>query len=533
MMRRRNFGLGTLLALAGCSFRIDDLPSHGPGSGGPETRPPPPPAQTTAIFLTEPRGGSVLTLRSVRPDGTVTRVADASKQPGFNPFQVTGDPWRVALSPNAKWLAWHHSRIFDLYGPSATSAPAFTEPADYALPLAPWSRDGSRLAYSNDQGALRILSLSTLKPVEVATSVRADKIEWAPDGSRLSYYRYTDSCTGTELHTVNADGSDDRLIASSLTRIEPCGSDSWSADSQFIAYVVGVPLSVAASCTEPQSATAKFWIARADGSEQHLIAELPATDADYHDPFHRGSLGRCAWAPRADRILLGAEGGLYSMRETGADSQFISRAPTGTDPVHMDDFAWSATGDRLVLSTRDGQSFIAETMRPDQSYRKTRINIPDTGVSSLIFWTWSPAENVASVVSAYRGDPDEVLRQYLLDDDTDKMTLLSQSNVGTGTFSPDGKRLFYENGAQRSAVLVSTGESVAAPLDFLSWFGDGDHLLHGDKAGIEIQTFDGKAPIPVWKTTDTERLVAIWFPAPERGAAPVRVLDFDFDPADF
>jgi Tol biopolymer transport system component len=136
--------------------------------------------------------------------------------------------------------------------------------------------------------------------------------DWSPDGSRIVFAR-TSSNDGSWLWVMNADGSDQRQLAS-IPGTEP----RWSPDGSKIVFA-----------STALSAGWRLWLVNPDGSGLHRLGNVSGTEP--------------SWSPDGTRIAYDDGSGISVIGSDGSDPQAVTAINTYS-------LSWSPDGTRLAFS---------------------------------------------------------------------------------------------------------------------------------------------------------------------------------------
>lgn len=154
-----------------------------------------------------------------------------------------------------------------------------------------------------------------------------------------------------------------------LTLIDASGAAAypeWSPDGEWLAYLETI---------SPLSRDGQLWIARADGTAAHAVADIPVP------------VGRFAWSPSADLLAVAISrpildpGGAWVVQPDGAGRE--------VSPEPIESLAWSPDGSQIAMSVDARPSDRIETFSLADSTTTLRYMAPtppDTGVQ-LLGWT--------------------------------------------------------------------------------------------------------------------------------------------------
>jgi Tol biopolymer transport system component len=211
---------------------------------------------------------------------------------------------------------------------------------------------------------IQTMDLRTGKVAPVASSPLFEQgSRWSPDGSRLAYSVARGDTTAA-LHTISADGTDDRQIVSIEGRL--AFKPTWSPDGRRIAFLLrerSSPFGMTGCCAE-------IWMVDADGTDLHRVDEITETEGRPTSP---------AWSPDG-RYLAFARADYYGTSFQTWILDLVTRRieyfASGDDPV------WSPDGKRLAVANGESVEVLSVRLRGVLS----RIEAPGR-LSEL---AWSP-----------------------------------------------------------------------------------------------------------------------------------------------
>lgn len=492
----------------------------GTAGGGPGGTAGQPAVSIPLAFVTADRQASTIAVHVARADGSVAELAraPASDVPEFFDYLNRhgvwwGVPW-TSVSPNSAWMVWYDGanlRVLDTRTGASSPLPEIGAVSDKVL----WSPDGTRFAYQKP-------SLDTKTYVawpatgRIATLVDRSgtfggRLEWSPDGSRLVYELYpptfNGSGTGTELHTVKPDGTDDHLIDEAFVG----GCDfSWSADSHRIAYLGAPGLKPGESLRD--DATVQIRSTLPDGSDPKVLAELPAGQYLESQLYSHTETGTCRWSPHGDWIVAGVPGAVYSMHGDGTSRERLAAATALAA-------TFSADGTRIAVTVNDGTTVTSTTMRVDGTDAHARVTIPSFNANTIL-WFWANA-GVHAVYTEQIIEPGcgvapecstGTYTQHWLDDATGADLTLGDSAYSE-SFSPGGKRFGYATRSGYFARLLDAVnvDPVALPTGALAWFDD-DHVsvVDTNSRNIDVVSMDGSPARAIWHPSADTYLVGLF-----------------------
>ena len=162
-----------------------------------------------------------------------------------------------------------------------------------------WSPDGRRIAYRSN-GDIWVAATTGGRPLRLFGGSATNEVapDWSPDGTRLAYESNRGGEAQIWILTIKTRGV--RRLTSGPASHQP----DWSPDGRRIAY----------------STLGRIAVAPADGSVRRLLATgLP------HSAYYP------AWSPDGSRIAFERGGQVLTMRSSGGDLRYVTRAAWGTN----------------------------------------------------------------------------------------------------------------------------------------------------------------------------------------------------------
>ena len=236
-----------------------------------------------------------------------------------------------------------------------------------------WSPDGTRIAFARLDGPdnynIYVMNADGSGVTRLTAEPRSDRYPaWSPDGSKIAFRGYPPSGSGTQIFTMNPDGSGQAAVPNSAGGDQP----SWAPDGKRIAYTLtyqktdpatGAPL------TNPDGTPVTdddIAVINTDGSGLVNLTNNPSTSDRYP-----------SWSPtNADLILF------RRLDPSGAGRELFSITVGSHTVTNLSSnlrvgraAAWSPDGKNIVfVSYRDPEkdleiwlsSFDGTTIKPRQ-----------------------------------------------------------------------------------------------------------------------------------------------------------------------
>ena len=165
-----------------------------------------------------------------------------------------------------------------------------------------WSPDGRRIAFQ-DGGHIRVVNADDSGLTSLTTGRYP---EWSPDGERIAFY--SSRSGSSEIHVMDADGSDIAQITSYGSRLRDPGPPSWSPDGRRIAFT---------SDKDDRGRAPQIYVMDADGSDVVQLTNHPSGN------------GVPSWSPDGRRIafISGRDGEIYVMNADGSGATRLTNNP--------------------------------------------------------------------------------------------------------------------------------------------------------------------------------------------------------------
>ena len=255
--------------------------------------------------------------------------------------------WRVAFSPNGRWLA---STAYAIHVTRPDGGARRVLGGGFATSPT-WSRGGDALAYVKEGIGIFVLRPDGREKRLIPFTAGAMKVAWAPNATELAFDR------DSRVWVVGLDGGAPREIGRGFDA-------SWSARGQ-LAYRRGDRLIVTRA---------------AAGGERVVGTGLPSMS----DPeFEVTEAPRYDWSPDGRRIAYQASGGIYA---APADRGQPHRLARGYAPQ------WSPDG-RLIAYVR-GRAIYTVPARGGEHRRFGRFPLPRSILGEIDYWVadidWQP-----------------------------------------------------------------------------------------------------------------------------------------------
>jgi TolB protein len=229
-----------------------------------------------------------------------------------------------------------------------------------------WSPDGAWLAFTRHQGSsialfLRAADGGQEKRLTAGKDPEMDAA-WRPDGKRLAFTfdKTVPNQGDLDIHTIGADGDDQRPALVSPGKLSQEEWPSWSPDGEWLAI------------SSTRDGNQELYAVRPDGKDLRRLTSDPALDA------------HPAWSPDGKRIAFAtSRWGDLELAVIDADGSNLVRL---THSAGLDDYpVWSPDGRKLAFtSNRDGNLEIY-TCAADGSEQRNITR--KAGIDNFPAWT--------------------------------------------------------------------------------------------------------------------------------------------------
>lgn len=281
--------------------------------------------------------GRVLLFESTRSRAFNTYLFDVERRI-ISEFPSPGNCYRAVWSPEGSRIACKSNAggsdlyVIDVFGGRIDRLTENRAAEDEFA----WSPDGTQIAYVAVEGQRQDIYVVDVETRDIRQITRGSgnfnfSPAWSPDGTRIAFRASRDGRPG-QLFVVNADGTDQRVLADGSSNVSPL---LWSPDGTQILF--------------ERAADVRF-------SQNLSIVDLTTSDVY---PLIEGSYNaRPAWSPNGESIaFVSRRGGDYALylMSTGDQQPRSTGVPANTYTTPR----WSHDGRQIVFdSWRTGASGI-------------------------------------------------------------------------------------------------------------------------------------------------------------------------------
>jgi serine/threonine protein kinase/Tol biopolymer transport system component len=288
------------------------------------------------------------------------------------------------------------------------------------------SADGSQIAYTREQNFsnLWMLGLPANRPTakiqeKSLTSGTSSNIDpdISPDGRWVVFA--SGSNAESNIYKMSIDGGQ----SVQLTFIDAAfsASPAWSPDGRQIAFICD------------QGGTPRVWVVSADGGAAHPLGKTNASNTNR----------RLTWFPSTDIVYQ--EPGIHNLRRLNLETQDEERV------LPADSEGWIGARPRF---SPDCKRFAVHWNRHDGE--GVWVITPDKHSESLLYPNyvplgWSPD---GKIIYAAQLDGRDILQISLENPKQARKLITTNGNVGSGSVSPDGRKLIVSIGEEKSDVWL-------------------------------------------------------------------------------
>lgn len=305
-----------------------------------------------------------------------------------------------------------------------------------------FSPDGDFVYFSaeaKEAGAPSIYRISALggTPTKVVSNGYA--VQFSVDGRQISYSRFDFRANESTVLVADADGSNERRLASRSGKQYFDHEATWSADGRLLAVVIGD------QSLPPTAGEAIGLISVADGT----VTEL--ADVRFND------INDLVWHPSGDSLIVAATEGalgqsqLWEVAYPSGGKRRLTNNLNGHASV-------SITSDGKSIVTGEIYSRSAVWVSPDLKPENAKQIMPDSGDTWGFGWT--PDDRIV-YISDQTGDAEV----WIMDADGGNARALSNDRVfkTTPVVSPDGRYIVYtssEDGGKLVRIDINGGNKI-------------------------------------------------------------------------
>ncbi len=290
---------------------------------------------------------------------------------------------------------------------------------------------------------------------------------WSPDGSHLAALELADNQAAiAHLVVMDADGSHAHVISAAALHLDLFSEGSASnvaIDSQLIAWSPdGNQLVVPVS-------SGQYMLLNADGANPHTFnGLLPTWSPDGRD------LAYYVAAPVGQNP---DDNGLFYTIELLDTQTFQTRQLSGLPPLNAEALAWSPDGHYLAASAFQDGSFLSEPIDTIVLVRldgSTPALVARWMNGQVLQVVWAPnSQKLAVVVQDFNavqsdGTDPNASEVWVVNANGSNPHRIGQSDFGEPSWSPDGKRLVYDDVNGTSLDIADTTSQPDATVQALA-----------------------------------------------------------------
>ncbi len=234
-------------------------------------------------------GGQTTTSSQTTTSGQTTTSSQSGSETGGGSTPTPIDDTQPAVSPDGRQIAFVSNRpaadgktdseiyVMNADGSDVRQVTHNASGSGSGNDYEPaWSPDGSQIVYRHDDGRLADLYVVDVRtgvetrlvtPYDKGPAAYDGQPSWSPDGTEILFRKGMGSAADIWVYNLMAGDAADAAHMLIHDPSAPESAPSWSPNGRQIVYVRG-----------DEGAGAGIWVANADGSDQHPIAQ-PQPDA--------------------------------------------------------------------------------------------------------------------------------------------------------------------------------------------------------------------------------------------------------------